>query len=129
MVKWKSVVYELSGCRFESRCTHLTSDIAPVSSKEFFEIQATIECGFTLKHVRDIRLYSPIKLFLGISWVNVLSCPYEWQILNDYAAKLQYYRQRKHIKIRYLRRYSHMLYRITTLEKSERFDSLLHEFI
>ena len=30
-----------------------TSDIAPVSSKEFLDIQATIECGFTLKHVCD----------------------------------------------------------------------------
>ena len=31
----------------------------PVSSKEFLSIQATIECGFTLKHVRGmIRTYS-----------------------------------------------------------------------
>ena len=37
-----------------------TSDFAPASSKEFFDIQATIECGFTLKRVRDmIRTYSP----------------------------------------------------------------------
>ena len=36
-----------------------TSDIAPDSSKEFLDIQATIECGFTLKGVRDtIRTYS-----------------------------------------------------------------------
>ena len=35
------------------------SDIAPVSSKEFLDIQATIECGFTMKRVRDmIRAYS-----------------------------------------------------------------------
>ena len=35
------------------------SDIAPVSSEEFLEIQATIECGFTMKRVRDmIRAYS-----------------------------------------------------------------------
>ena len=32
----------------------LTSDIAPVSSKEVLEIPANIECGFTLKLVRDI---------------------------------------------------------------------------
>ena len=38
------------------------SDFAPVSSKEFLDIQATIECGFTLKHVRDMtRTYSYIK--------------------------------------------------------------------
>ena len=30
------------------------SDFAPASSKEFLEIQATIECGFTLKRVRDM---------------------------------------------------------------------------
>ena len=36
-----------------------TSDIAHVSSKEFLHIQANVECGFTLKHVRDIiRTYS-----------------------------------------------------------------------
>ena len=33
--------------------------IAPVSSKEFLDIQATMKCGFTLKQVRDmIRTYS-----------------------------------------------------------------------
>ena len=31
-----------------------TSDIAPVFSKEFLDIQATIEGKFTLKHVRDM---------------------------------------------------------------------------
>ena len=36
-----------------------SSDLAPVSSKEFLDIQATIECGFTLKRVRDMtRTYS-----------------------------------------------------------------------
>ena len=30
-------------------------DFAPASSKEFFDIQAAIECGFTLKRVRDMR--------------------------------------------------------------------------
>ena len=36
-----------------------TSDSAPVSSKEFLDIQAIIECGFILKRVRDmIRTYS-----------------------------------------------------------------------
>ena len=32
------------------------SDFAPASSKEFLDIQATIECGFTLKRVRDMRI-------------------------------------------------------------------------
>ena len=31
-----------------------TSDIAPVSSKEFLDIQVTIECGFTSKQVRSM---------------------------------------------------------------------------
>ena len=36
-----------------------TSDFASVSSKEFIDIQAIIECGFILKCVRDmIRTYS-----------------------------------------------------------------------
>ena len=36
-----------------------TSDFAPASSKDFLDIQATIECGFTLKRLRDmIRTYS-----------------------------------------------------------------------
>ena len=29
-------------------------DIVPVLSKEFLDIQATIECRFTLKHVHDM---------------------------------------------------------------------------
>ena len=35
------------------------SDFKPASSKEFLDIQATVECGFTLKRVRDMtRTYS-----------------------------------------------------------------------
>ena len=47
----ETVVDELIGCWFESSCSHLkTSDFAPVSSKDVLDIQAIIECGFTLKH-------------------------------------------------------------------------------
>ena len=43
-----------------------TSYFAPVSSKEFLDIQATIECGFILKRVRNmIRIYTQIWLFAG----------------------------------------------------------------
>ena len=35
-----------------------TSDNAPVLSKEFLDIQATIECRFTLKRVRDMITHS-----------------------------------------------------------------------
>ena len=31
-----------------------TSDFAPASNKDFLDIKATIECGFTLKRVRDM---------------------------------------------------------------------------
>ena len=42
-----------------SHFTTSPSDFAPASSKEFLDIQATIECGFTLKRVRDmIKTYS-----------------------------------------------------------------------
>ena len=38
-----------------------TSDFMPASSKKFLDIQATIECRFTLKRVRDMaRTYSQI---------------------------------------------------------------------
>ena len=44
-------------CRFPS-------DFAPASSKEFLDIQATIECGFTLKRVRDmIKTYNEVLSF------------------------------------------------------------------
>ena len=44
-------------------CNHLkASDFQPPSSKEFLNIQAALECGFTLKRVRDmIQIYSQRK--------------------------------------------------------------------
>ena len=69
---WK-LVYEVSGCGFKSPCCHLeTSNIVPVSSKEFLDIHATIECRFPLKHLSDmIRRYSHFTRFvysLKIKW-------------------------------------------------------------
>ena len=53
------LVYELSGSGFESSCSHLSFNFAPASRKEFLDIQATIQCGFTPKCVRDMtRTYS-----------------------------------------------------------------------
>ena len=41
-----------------------TSDIAPVSSKVFLDIQATIECKFTLTRVHDMIItYILIEMF------------------------------------------------------------------
>ena len=47
-------VYELSGSGFKSSCSLLTFRFVPASSKEFPDIQATVERGFTLKHIRDM---------------------------------------------------------------------------
>ena len=45
----------------------VTSPFAPASTKEFLDIQATIECGFTLKRVRDMtRTYSQILTSLSV---------------------------------------------------------------
>ena len=45
-----------------------TGDFAPVSSKEFLDIQAAIECGLTLKRVRDMmRTYSQ---YLSTPWFS-----------------------------------------------------------
>ena len=47
--------------KFKSLQREVTSDIAPVSSKELFDIQATVECKFTPKRVIDkIRRYSQV---------------------------------------------------------------------
>ena len=54
------LVYKLTGRGFESRCSHLNLiNIAPISRKEFLELQAAIECVFTLKRARNMkRTYS-----------------------------------------------------------------------
>ena len=49
-----------------------TSDMVPVSSKEFLNLQATIGRGFTLKRVLDmIRTYSQIQFkFIKQQWIQ-----------------------------------------------------------
>ena len=64
-------IHELSGCGYESCCCHLTSDILPVLSKEFLDIQATMECKFTLKHVT----YSQLHLTDKYSWHGSIIWP------------------------------------------------------
>ena len=47
------------------------SDFAPASSKESLDIQATIECGFTLERVRDMtRTCSQRNTFLPFNLVG-----------------------------------------------------------
>ena len=54
-------VYELSGCGFKSRCSHLTFRYRACFEHQVLDIQATIECGFTLKRVPDMIItYSPM---------------------------------------------------------------------
>ena len=51
------------------------SDIALASSKEFLDIQATIECGFTLKHMCNmIRTCSQTFLFFAFVLHNEQRC-------------------------------------------------------
>ena len=66
------IVYELFVFGFDSRCCHLNSAITPVWSKEFLDIQATIECGFTLKYVRGM-----IRTYRLVSILPLLSKVYE----------------------------------------------------
>ena len=47
-------LYELSGCWLRSICVPQTSNFWSVSRKEFLVVQATMECGFSLKRVRHI---------------------------------------------------------------------------
>ena len=65
LAKWLSVRLRTKGLwvrvQLQFRATW-TSDSAPVLSKEFFDSQATIECGFNLIRVRDIiRTYSQMN--------------------------------------------------------------------
>ena len=47
------------------------TDFAPASSKAFLDIQATIECGFTLKSVRDMtRTYSRKCVFVLLVYMG-----------------------------------------------------------
>ena len=55
-------VYELSSSGFESCPGHLNLHIVPIYGKEFIDIQANIERGFTLKHLCEmIGTYSQMN--------------------------------------------------------------------
>ena len=74
--KWL-VIYKLSDCEFESRWNHLIFSLnllrVPTSSNLFLRIQATIECGFTLKRVRDVFVFIVCQVE-GYRNVLKLSC-------------------------------------------------------
>ena len=83
------VVYELSSSAFESRCSHLNARYR--ASKEFRDIPANIECGFTLKCVywQDKNLQSntayryvlTTQLNHLVSLEKWLSVPLQTQVL------------------------------------------------
>ena len=57
------------------KCSEMTatspSDFEPASSKELLDIQATMECGFTLKWVRDMtRTYSHFQKYFELYLKN-----------------------------------------------------------
>ena len=57
------LVYEISGYGSNLVAVIETSDTTPVLSKKLLDFQETIECRFTLKHVRDmIKKYSQMHL-------------------------------------------------------------------
>ena len=60
LAKWLSVRLQTTWLWVRVQLQSLKLQIfAPVSSKEFLDTQATIECGFTLKRVHDLtRTYS-----------------------------------------------------------------------
>ena len=47
-------IYELSVREFDSSCIHLNYRFHFCFEQGFLDIEATIECGFTLKNVRDM---------------------------------------------------------------------------
>ena len=62
-----------------------TSDIAPVSNEEFLDIQATIECRFTLKCVRDLIItYSHYQMTLA-KWSSWARSTSDWILSLKYS--------------------------------------------
>ena len=82
-----------------------TSDFVPVSSKEFPDIQETIERGFTLKSLRDIiRTYSHfIQDFDSVEWevymwsfdLSLINLDTDVCLLHEYVLLKRYERMQK----------------------------------
>ena len=81
-----------------------SSDIAPVSSKEFLDYQATIECGFTLKRVRDmIKTYSTSLTNISTEMKKQIGiCNSIWYVIKcrkDLVFKFNWYVQENYVFI------------------------------
>ena len=56
-----------------------TSDIAPVSSNEFLDIQVTIECGFTSKQVRSMIKHTVSRIpqhYINFTHAHIVKIAY-----------------------------------------------------
>ena len=81
-----------------------SSDIALVSSKEFLDYQATIECGFTLKRVRDmIKTYSTSLTNISTEMKKQIGiCNSIWYVIKcrkDLVFKFNWYVQENYVFI------------------------------
>ena len=68
MAGWLFITFSICDCNWTRTQNHLvlkrTLNHLAKLSKEFLDIQATVECGFTLKRVRDMtRTYSLFDMF------------------------------------------------------------------
>ena len=82
--------YKLSGCGFEQVAVTYTSDIAPVSSKEFHDNKATIECRFTIKRVRGtIRTYRKNLFFFYLSKTDYIVLSFVRTVTKAAVSNLQ----------------------------------------
>ena len=81
-------VYELSGGGFKSHCSHLNFRYRSCLEQGVLDIQATIECGFTLKCVRDMITYSqePPSLHFSFGW-QIYDVALQIQVLSMLAIK------------------------------------------
>ena len=80
-IVWPVFAYQLSGCGFESRSSHLNFKFRACSEQGVLDIKATTECGFNLKRVSDmIRTYSQMDRtdkyshhcsIIWLVWLNV----------------------------------------------------------
>ena len=82
------VIYKLSGCGFESCCKWLRLQMLCLfQAMMSLDIQATAECGFTLKHIHDmVRAYSKMQhtdkysqhgSVIWPDWLNGSVCVYK----------------------------------------------------
>ena len=67
LAKWLSVRLRTKWLWVRTCCSHLNLDIAPALSKEFRDIQATIEYRFTQKHTHThTHTYSYLYIYIYI---------------------------------------------------------------